>query len=53
MGSAGYRNYAHALESNLCSVFASVVDPVSVVPVAGLVLAAIDFNYTGPSSAAA
>jgi hypothetical protein len=52
MGSARYRDHAHTLKSNLCGVFTSVVDPVSVVPVAGLVLAAVDFDYTGPSSAA-
>jgi len=52
MRSARYRNHAHALEGDLCSVFASVIDPVSVVPVASLVLAAVDFNYTRPSSAA-
>jgi hypothetical protein len=52
MGCARSRNHAHTLESNLSGVFASVVDPVSVVPVASLVLAAVDLNYTGPSSAA-
>jgi hypothetical protein len=51
MGCARSRNHAHTLESNLCGVFASVIDPVSIIPVASLVLAAVDFNYTGPSSA--
>ncbi|KAH0357929.1 hypothetical protein KCU83_g108, partial [Aureobasidium melanogenum] len=52
MRAARYRNHAHALKSDFCGVLASVVDPVSVVPVASLVLASVDLNHTGPSSAA-
>ena len=52
MGSARYRHHTHTLKSNLCGVFASVVDPVSVVPIASLVLTAVNFNDTRPSSAA-
>lgn len=52
MRAARYRNHTHALKSDFCSVLASVVDPVSVVPVASLVLASVDLDHTGPSSTA-
>lgn len=44
------RDHSHTLKGDLCCVFTSVVDPVTVVPEASLVLATINFNHTRPRS---